>query len=120
MTLTKADIVKSVRDKIKLKKARSDEQPLLFPELAYERLSSKRAAQLVDTMFEIIKKNLEKGDSVLIHRFGKFKVKFKWARKGRNPRTGESIILDTRRIVTFHCSPKLKEKINKGLAARSK
>jgi len=49
---------------------------------------------------------------VLISGFGKFNVKFKWARKGRDPRTGESIILDSRRIVTFQASQKLKAKMN--------
>jgi integration host factor subunit alpha len=68
---------------------------------------------LVNGLFEIIKETLENGENVLIAGFGKFQVRFKWARKGRNPQTGEQIILKSRRIVSFRCSPKLKEKINK-------
>ncbi|MFC1892158.1 Clp protease N-terminal domain-containing protein [Thermodesulfobacteriota bacterium] len=67
----------------------------------------------IEKTLEIMKRSLEKGDHVLISGFGKFHIKFKWARKGRNPRTGEELILDSRRIVAFQCSSKLKEKINK-------
>jgi integration host factor subunit alpha len=113
MTLTKTDLVKDVREAVRLKKRRREKQQSLFPEFDYEILSQKRATELVDGMFEIIKRSLEKGESVLITGFGKFQVKFKWARKGRNPQTGEHIILDSRRIVSFQYSPKLKEKMNK-------
>ena len=112
MTLTKAHLVQSVREKVRLKKRKGERQQSLFPEFDYEVLSQKRAAELVDAMFEIVKKSLEMGESVLITGFGKFQVKFKWARKGRNPQTGENIILDSRRMVSFRYSPKLKEKMN--------
>lgn len=114
MTLTKADIIESVMGKIRLKKRRKERQQFLFPELDYTVLKKKRAKELVDAMFEIMKKILEKGDHVRISGFGKFHVKFKWARKGRNPQTGESIILKSRRIVSFQYSPKLRDKINAG------
>ena len=113
MTLTKTNLVKGVREEVHLKKRRGEKQQSLFPEFDYEILSQKRATELVDAMFEIIKKSMEKGESVLITGFGKFQVQFKWARKGRNPQTGEDIILDSRRIVSFQYSPKLKEKMNK-------
>jgi integration host factor subunit alpha len=111
MTVTKADLTHSVLQKIRFKRPKRERQQYLFPEFDYEPLTKKRAAEIVDSTFEIIKETLEKGDPVLLPGFGKFKVKFKWARKGRNPKTGESIILDSRRIITFQCSAKLKAKM---------
>jgi integration host factor subunit alpha len=104
MALTKEDLSKSVMETVRLKKTRKDKQQLL---------SKKRATELVDATVEIIKKALERGDQVLVSGFGKFKVKFKWARKGRNPKTGEQIVLESRRIVTFQCSLKLRDKLQK-------
>ena len=112
MTQTKADLVKSVIEEVHLKNPKKGRQQFLFPELDYVIFTKKRSTELVDAMFEIIKRTLEKGEHVLISGFGKFQVKFKWARKGRNPKTGKDIILDSRRIVTFQCSSKLKSKIN--------
>ena len=112
MTVTKTDLVKSVMDKVRFKKPKRERQRYLFPEFDYEPLTKQRAARLVDAAFEIIKKNLENGIPVLISGFGRFKVKFKWARKGRDPKTGEQIILDSRRVVTFQVSQKLKAKLN--------
>ena len=111
MTLTKADLTHSVLQKIRFKRPKRERQQYLFPEFDYEPLTKKRAAEIVDSTFEIIKETLEKGDPVLLPGFGKFKVRFKWARKGRNPKTGESIVLDSRRIITFQCSAKLKAKM---------
>jgi len=113
MALTKEDLSKSVMETVRLKKPKKDKQQLLFPEFGYTHLSKKRATELVDATFEIIKKALERGDQVLVSGFGKFKVKFKWARKGRNPKTGEQIVLESRRIVTFQCSLKLRDKLQK-------
>jgi len=113
MTLNKADLIKSVIEKVHLKKRKKEKQQYLFPELNYTILSRRQASQVVDSIIEIIKTTLEKGEHVLISGFGKFHVKFKWARKGRNPKTGKEILLDSRRVVSFHCSSKLKEKINK-------
>ena len=72
-----------------------------------------RSAEIVESLIEIIKRSLESGDDVMISGFGKFKVREKKARKGRNPATGEGVILEPRRVVTFHCSMKLREKINR-------
>ena len=71
-----------------------------------------KSTETVETLLEIIKSSLSSGDDVLISGFGKFCVKEKRERRGRNPATGEDLILAPRRIVTFRCSGKLKEKIN--------
>jgi integration host factor subunit alpha len=114
MALTKEDLSKRVMESVRLKKPKKDRQQLLFPEFGYTHMTKRRATELVDATFEIIKKALERGDQVLISGFGKFKVKFKWARRGRNPKTGEHIVLDSRRIVNFQCSLKLRDKLQKG------
>jgi integration host factor subunit alpha len=72
----------------------------------------KQSTETVEILLEIIKSSLSSGDDVLISGFGKFCVKEKRERKGRNPATGEDLILAPRRIVTFRCSGKLKEKVN--------
>ena len=76
-------------------------------------LLKKTSVELVETLLELIKKTLESGEDVLISGFGKFQVKSKGKRKGRNPATGEDMILRPRRVVTFHCSGKLRAKINR-------
>ena len=63
-------------------------------------------------MLEIIKSSLESGESILISGFGKFEVKDKHKRKGRNPQTGDDLMLDPRRVITFKCSGVLKDKMN--------
>ena len=75
-------------------------------------LNKKQSIETVDTLLKIIKQTLESGEDVLISGFGKFCVKEKSERRGRNPATGESMMLDKRRVVTFKCSGKLKEKVN--------
>ena len=110
--MNKTDLAKRIRDRIRFKKKKRERQQFLFPEFDYDLLTRKRAAELVRSTFEIITNTLEKGDYVLVSGFGKFQVRFKWARKGRNPKTGEPIILDSHRVVVFHSSPKLREKIN--------
>ena len=75
--------------------------------------SKDQSIELVETLIKIIKKTLVSGDDVLVSGFGKFKVREKKARKGRNPLTGEGVILDLRRVVTFRWSGKLREKINR-------
>ena len=77
-------------------------------------LRKNKSAQVVDSLLEIIKKTLEDGEDVMISGFGKFCVKDKGKRRGRNPHTGEGLMLAERRVVTFRCSGVLKEKINKG------
>ncbi len=71
-----------------------------------------KATDTVETVLEIIKQGLESGDDVLISGFGKFCVKQKEARRGRNPYTGKDMMLPPRKVVTFKCSGKLRDKIN--------
>jgi integration host factor subunit alpha len=93
MTLTKARIVESIQNQTGFTKRKS--------------------SQLVETLLELIKNTLESGDDVLISNFGKFCVKNKNERRGRNPATGDRMILAPRKIVTFKCSGKLREKLNR-------
>jgi integration host factor subunit alpha len=72
----------------------------------------KRTIEIVENLLELIKSSLASGDDVLISGFGKFCVKEKRQRKGRNPATGEDMMLTARRVVTFKCSGQLREKIN--------
>ena len=92
MTLTKIQIVESIQNQTGFPKNKSSE--------------------IVETVLEIIKRTLASGDDVLISGFGKFCVKGKRERKGRNPATGEDLMLKPRKIVTFKCSGKLRDKIN--------
>jgi integration host factor subunit alpha len=92
MTLTKADLVDA-----------------LYEVLDFRRVES---LQTVESLLEIIKQTLENGEDVLISGFGKFCVKEKAQRKGRNPATGDDLILSPRKVVTFKCSPVLREKMN--------
>jgi integration host factor subunit alpha len=92
MTVTKADLIDSTFNQMGLSKAKS--------------------AQVIEALLEIIKKTLEHGDGVLISGFGKFCVKEKKKRRGRNPQTGDDLMLDARRVVTFGCSGRLRDKLN--------
>jgi len=92
MTLTKADLVSRIYKNDILSKAES--------------------VRAIETLLEIIKKRLEDGENVLISGFGKFSVKDKRARRGRNPHTGKDLMLEPRRVVTFHPSGLLRKKIN--------
>ena len=112
MALTKKDSVLNLIKSIRFKRKEKPRQQSLFRELNYATLTQKRATEIVYSIFEIIMRNLEKGESVLISTFGKFQIRYKWATKGRNPRTGAPLLLDSRRIVTFRYSPKLRHKIN--------
>ena len=92
MTLTKAKIIDVIHN-----------------QLGYPKNQS---AELLEILLEIIKGTLEKGEDVLISGFGKFCVKEKKERRGRNPATGNDMILNGRRVVTFRCSHLLRAKIN--------
>ena len=93
MSLTKADLINSIYNQCGFFKNTS--------------------TTLVESLIEIIKSTLESGEDVLISGFGKFCVKEKGKRKGgRNPKTGESAIINARRVVTFQCSGVLRDKIN--------
>jgi integration host factor subunit alpha len=92
MSLTKDDIVEAVAKETDFLKNRS--------------------AEIVESLIEVIKRSLGSGDDVLVSGFGKFCVREKRERRGRNPATGDSMMLEPRRVVTFHCSGKLRKKIN--------
>ncbi len=91
MTLTKSDIV---------------------DDLAKTGFMKKRAAEILENTLEIIKRTLGGGEDVLISGFGKFSVRAKGKRRGRNPATGDDLILNERKVLTFTCSPVLRKKIN--------
>jgi integration host factor subunit alpha len=73
----------------------------------------KKSTESVEKLLEIIKSTIESGEDVLISGFGKFCVNEKSKRKGRNPSTGEDLMLPARKTVTFKCSGKLKQQMNK-------
>lgn len=75
-------------------------------------LSKAQATEAVETFLEIIKGRLGSGEDVLISGFGKFNIKQKKARQGRNPQTGEKLTLTARKVVTFTPSGILRERIN--------
>jgi integration host factor subunit alpha len=91
MALTKNDIITSVH------------------ELGF---TKKKSVEVIETLLEIMKSTLEEGEDVLISGFGKFCIKKKKERRGRNPATGSDLILKERKVVTFKCSGKLRDKIN--------
>ena len=74
--------------------------------------TKKKSVDIVEHLLEIIKSKLEKSEDVLVSGFGKFCVKKKAQRRGRNPATCQDLILRQRRVVTFKCSGKLRNKIN--------
>jgi len=92
MTLTKANIINAIAE------ANG------FPR--------NKASETVETLLEIIKGTLVSGEDVLISNFGKFCVNQKKERRGRNPATGDDMMLAPRKIVTFKCSGDLRDKIN--------
>jgi integration host factor subunit alpha len=71
-----------------------------------------KSIEIVDSLIELIKATLESCDNVLVSGFGKFCVKNKNQRRGRNPASVEDILFDTMKVVVFKCSGKLKERIN--------
>ena len=73
----------------------------------------KKSTETVEIILEIIKSKLASGEDVLISGFGKFCVRGKRKRKGRNPATGGDMLLAPRRVVTFKCSERLKDMVNK-------
>ena len=90
--LTKAQIVDQIRE-----------------EIGFTR---NETIEIVETLMELMKSSLESGNDVLISGFGKFCVRNKRKRRGRNPATGDELILDARRTVTFKCSGKLRDRVN--------
>ena len=92
MTLTKVQIVDRIREETGITRNESFET--------------------VESLLEIIKRTLESGEDVLISGFGKFCVRQKGKRNGRNPATGDKLIIAKRKVVRFQCSGKLREKID--------
>ena len=93
MTLTKNDLAERMRDSVGITKA--------------------EAMGLTEILIEIVKESLRNGEDVLISGFGKFCVKEKAERMGRNPATGGDMMLPARKVVTFKWSGKLRDKINR-------
>ena len=81
---------------------------LLFDQIG---LNKREAKDMVDAFFDLVSDSLVDGDDVKISGFGNFQIRTKAPRPGRNPRTGETIPIQARRVVTFHASHKLKEQI---------
>jgi integration host factor subunit alpha len=73
-----------------------------------------RSSDIVETLLEIIKRTLESGEPVMITGFGKFQVREKGEQKGQNLATGGDLILAPRKVVTFKCAGRLRERINRG------
>ena len=92
MTLTKANIVEAIAEQTGYTKNQSSET--------------------IEILLEIIKRTLESGEDVLVSGFGKFCIKTKQKRRGRNPATGKDMMLEPRRVAAFKCSGKLRDKIN--------
>ena len=81
---------------------------LLFEQIGLNKRESK---DMVDAFFDLIARSLTEGEDVKLSGFGNFQVRTKAPRPGRNPRTGEAIPIEARRVVTFHASSKLKEQV---------
>ena len=94
MSLTKIDIIDSIYEKLGIPK--------------------KECVRIVESVFEIIKDDLYNGNDVMISGFGKWTVKAKKERKGRNPKTGEAMMIDARKVVTFKPSTVLRDAVNSG------
>ncbi|HGY12433.1 MAG: integration host factor subunit alpha [Desulfobacteraceae bacterium 4572_187] len=92
MTLTKANIIDAIAEA--------------------NGLPRNKASETVENLLEIIKSTLASSEDVMITSFGKFCVNQKNERRGRNPATGDAIMLEPRKVVTFKCSGKLRDKIN--------
>ena len=103
----------------------ADEVPTLtkaqLAELLFDHigLNKRESKDMVDAFFELIVQELVSGNDVKLSGFGNFQIRTKAPRPGRNPRTGESIPIGARRVVTFHASSKLKEQVQEGPASKS-
>ena len=84
---------------------------LLFEQIGLNKRESK---EMIDALFDLITQKLVQGEEVKISGFGNFQIRTKSPRPGRNPRTGEPIPIEARRVVTFHASHKLKDQIQSG------
>ncbi len=93
MSLTKVDIIDSIYEKLGIPK--------------------KECTSIIESVFDIIKDDLNNGNDVMISGFGKWIVKAKKKRKGRNPQTGKELMIDARKVVTFRPSQVLKKTVNR-------
>lgn len=93
-TLTKIDIARSVAAELDM--------------------TRKQGLQLIENLMEVLKRSLERGEDVLVSGFGKFSVKSKNPRRGRNPATDEQMQLAARKVVSFKCSARLRSHVNGG------
>ena len=94
MSMTKIDIIESIYEHLDIPK--------------------KECVSIVESLFDIIKSEFEKGNHVNISGFGKWTVNAKKARKGRNPKTGKEMMIDARKVVTFKPSGVLRNVLNSG------
>jgi integration host factor subunit alpha len=92
MTLTKSNLFEKISERLDL--------------------SPTESKSVLETLLETMKSTLASGEDIMISRFGRFQVNEKSPRKGRNPATCESMILDKRKVVTFKTSGKLRDQIN--------
>jgi integration host factor subunit alpha len=92
MTLTKIEIVNMLNEQISIPKV--------------------ECTRIVESFFDIIKSELDKGNPVMVSGFGKWTVKAKRERKGRNPQTGEVLSIKARKVVTFKPSTVLGDAVN--------
>ena len=94
MTMTKADIIEGVYEKVGF--------------------SKKESAEIVELVFDMVKETLERGDKIKVSGFGNFLVRHKKTRMGRNPQSGQPIEIPARRVLTFRPSQVLKSALNGG------
>ena len=92
MTLTKDHLIKSIGNCLGISKFES--------------------SRIVESVLETVKTSLSKGEDVLISGFGKFIIRKKASRRGRNPKTGRDLTLDPRRVITFKCSGVMRDRLN--------
>jgi integration host factor subunit alpha len=92
MTLTKDQLIRSIGNRLGISKFES--------------------SRIVESVLETIKTSLSNGEDVLVSGFGKFIVREKAARRGRNPQTGQDLTLDPRTVITFKCSPRMRDRVN--------
>jgi integration host factor subunit alpha len=92
MSVTKIDIIDSIYEQLGIPK--------------------KECINIVESVFEIMKTELAKGNTVKISGFGKWTVKAKKKRKGRNPKTGKEMVIDARKVITFKSSTILRDEVN--------
>ncbi|MDD2389945.1 MAG: integration host factor subunit alpha [Desulfobacterales bacterium] len=76
--------------------------------------TQKKSVDIIESLLEIIKRTLQQGEDILISGFGKFCIKSKRKRRGRNPATGDDLMLKEKTVVTFKCSGRLRDTINEG------